>query len=243
MRNTTIATISLKGSRLSFALIAIVLLVLTGCGRVLNAPSFNNMTAIEKNSEIVGDEKNEIVGNVNKAIFDSVDRANLKAETYETGVIEKSGMEVKVPEGRYMIFAGMAGNVFVYDEQGDLVIRELFDEIYGVDSLTVDIRDDYTVFFDGGNEGATIMPAETLISNELTPGIWEVGVDIEAGKYSISVGGGVLGHLQVFDPNKEVRVYELIGGDTTRTESHVELVDGQKLKITGINSIQFNPTE
>ena len=239
MRSTTTAPIS----RLSIVLLIIVLLMLTGCGRLLNAPSYNNMTAIEKNSEIVGDEKNEIVGNISKTIFDSVDRANLKAETYETGVIEKSGMEVKVPEGRYIIFAGMAGNVFVYDEQGDLVIRELFDGFYGVDSLTIDIRDDYTVFFDGGNEGATIMPAETIISNELTPGIWEVGVDIEAGKYSISVGEGVLGHLQIFELDKEVQVYELIGGGTTRTESDVQLVDGQKLKITGIKFIQFKPWE
>ena len=243
MRNTTTAPIKRNGSWLSIALLFIVLLVLVGCGRVLNATSYNNMTAIEKNSEIVGDEKIEIVGNISKTIFDSVDRANLKAETYETGFIEKLGMEVKVPEGRYTIFAGMAGNVFVYDEQGDLVIRELFDDFYGVDSLTVDIRDNYTVFFDGGNEGATIMPAETLISNELTPGIWEVGIDIEAGKYSVSAGEGVLGHLQVFDPDKEVRVYELIGGDTTRTESDVQLIDGQKLKLTGLKSVQFKPIE
>lgn len=243
MRNTTTAPIKRNGSWLSIALLFIVLLVLVGCGRVLNAPSHNNMTAIEKNSEIVGDEKSEVVGNISKTIFDRVDRTNRNAETYETGVIEKSGMEVKVSEGRYTIFAGDAGNVFVYDEQGDLLIRELFDGFYGVDSLTVDISDNHTVFFDGGLEGATIMPAKTLMSNELTPGIWEVGVDIEAGKYSVSAGEGVLGHLQVFGPDEEVRVYELIGGVSTRTKSAVKLVDGQKLKITGLKFVQFKPTE
>ena len=220
-----------------------VLLVLVGCGRILNAPTYNNITAYEKNSEIVGEEKEEIVGKVSQTIFDQVDRDNSEGEYVETGVIEKSGMEVSVPEGRYEIFAGAAGNVFIYDEQGDLLIREMFDRFYGVDSsLTVDLSESHTIFFDGGLEGATIRHAETKISNNLTPGIWEVGLDIEAGDYTITTDN-LVGYLQVFEPDKEVRVYELVGGGTTQTKSNVQLVEGQKLKITGVSQVQFKPNE
>lgn len=236
MKNTTTALIN-RGILLLF-----VVVLLGGCNRYLNAPSFNHMTVVEKNSELVGDEKEEIVGNVSKTIFDSIDRSNSNAESVETGVIEKTGMEIQVSEGRYLIFAGPAGNVFIYDDEGDLLIRELFDTMSGASSLTVDLSEQHTLFFDGGLEGATIRPAETLISNELTPGIWEVGKDIQEGTYSISIEYGI-GHLQIFELDEEVRVYELIGGDYTQTESMVQLVDGQKLKITGVPLVQFEPTE
>lgn len=241
MKNTTTALINGKGSRLSLALVVIVILLLSGCNRVLNASSFNNMSAIEKNSEIIGEEKKGIIGDVSQDIYQSIDRSNLKAETLETGIIQKSGMEVKVPEGRYTIHAGAAGNVFVYDEEGELLIRELFDSMFGVETIQLDIGDNYTIFFDGGLYGATLSPAETLMSNELTSGIWEVGLDIEAGNYSVTAEEGILGYLQVFEIDEEVRLYELIGGATVQTTSDVLLVDGQKLKITGVPLAKFTP--
>ena len=240
MKNTTTAPIKWEGSKwITIALLFSVLLVLAGCGRILNAPTFNNMTDAEKNSEIIGEEKDEIVGKVSQTIFDSVDRNNSKGQNVETGEIEKSGMEVKVPEGRYEIFAGVAGNVFIYDEQGDLLIREMFDRFYGVESaLTVDLNENHIIFFDGGLDGATVRHAKTKISNNLTPGIWEVGLDIEAGDYTITTDN-LVGYLQVFEPDKEVRVYELVGGGTVQTQSNVQLTEGQKLKITGVNQVRF----
>lgn len=216
--------------------------MLGGCDRYLNASAFNNMTAVEMNSEIVGKEKEELVGRVSETIFDAIDRNNASEDHIETGAIEKAGLEIQVPEGRYSILAGPAGNVFIYDEDGDLLIRELFDTMGGASSLTVDLSETHTIFFDGGLDGGTILRAETLISNELTSGIWEVGKDIEEGTYAISTEYEV-GYLQIFERGKEVRVYELIGGDYTKTESIVQLVKGQKLKITGLPLIQFEPTE
>ena len=242
MKNTTTATI--KGVVGKVSLLLAILLVLTGCGRILNAPTFNNMTAHEKNSEIVGEEKDEIVGSVSQTIFDTVDRDNSKGQEIATGEIEKSGMEINVPEGRYEIFAGNAGNVFIYDELGDLLIREMFDRFYGVDStLTVDLGAGHTIFFDGGLDGATVRHAETKVSNNLTPGIWEVGFDIEAGDYTVTTDNRLVGYLQIFEPDKEVRVYELVGGGSVQTKSEVRLVDGQKLKITGVSHVQFKPNE
>ena len=84
MKNTTTAPIKGKGSLpvfsniIAIALLFVVLLVLVGCERVLNAPAFNNMTAHEKNSEIIGEERDEIVGKVSQTIFDTVDRDNSK---------------------------------------------------------------------------------------------------------------------------------------------------------------------
>jgi hypothetical protein len=244
MKNTTTATIKGIGSTwIAVLLLLVVFLVLAGCGRILNAPTYNNMTAHEKNSEIVGEEKGEIVGKVSPTIFDTVDRENSKGQEITTGVIEKSGMEINVPEGRYEIFAGNAGNVFIYDEQGDLLIREMFDRIYGVDSsLTVDLGENHEIFFDGGLDGATVRHAETKIKNNLTPGIWEVGLDIEAGDYTITTDN-LVGYLQVFEPDKAVRVYELVGGGNLQTKSEVRLVDGQKLKITGVSHVQFKKNE
>lgn len=236
MRNTTMALIS-RGITLLF-----VIVMLGGCDGYLNATPSNHMTAVEKNSEIVGDEKEEIIGKVSQTIFNAIDRSNTDVERVETGVIEKTGMEIQVSEGRYVIFAGPAGNVFIYDEKGDLLIRELFDMTGGAGSVTVDLSEEHTLFFDGGLDGATILPAETFISNELTPGIWEVGKDIQEGAYTISTAYGI-GHLQIFELDEEVLVYELIGGDYTQTESVIQLVDGQKLKITGVPLIQFEPTE
>lgn len=241
MRNTTTALINVKSSRLSLVLLIIVLIVLSGCDRVLNASSFNNMSAIEKNSEIIGGEKDEIVGDVSKGIYQSIDRANEKAEAFETSGIPKSGVEVKVPEGRYTIQAGSAGNVFIYDEEGELLMRELFDGMFGVESIELDIGENYTLFFDGGLYWATLSPTETTMSNELSSGIWEVGVDIEAGNYVVTADEGTLGYLQVFEIDEEVQVYELMSGDTLQTTSEVQLIDGQKLKITGIPLVVFNP--
>ena len=52
MKNTTTAPIKVKGSLrakwITIALLLTVLLVLVGCGRVLNAPTFNNITAYRK---------------------------------------------------------------------------------------------------------------------------------------------------------------------------------------------------
>ncbi len=202
MKNTTTAPIKgngslpVSGKRMTIALLLAVLLVLAGCEQVLNAPTFNNMTAHEKNSEIIGEERDKIVGKVSQTIFNAVDRDKSKGQSVGVVDIPKSGKRAFVPEGRYEIFAGESGNVVVYDLDGSPVISEMFDRFYGVDnSVTVNIGPEHTIFFDGGLGGATLLHAETQISNNLTTGIWEVGIDIEAGAvycYNRRPFGGLL---------------------------------------------------
>jgi hypothetical protein len=67
-------------------------------------------------------------------------------------------------------------------------------------------------------------------------------LDIEAGDYTITTDN-LVGYLQVFEPYKEVRIYELVGGGNLQTKSEVRLVDGQKLKITGVSHVQFKKKE
>ena len=250
MKNTTTAPIKGKGSlavsnkRIAIILILSVLLVMVGCERVLNAPTYNNMSAYEKNSEIIGEERDKIVGKVSQTIFDAVDRDNSKGQNVGIVDIPKSGKRAFVPEGRYEIFAGESGNVVVHDLEGHPVISETFDRFYGVDnSITVNIGREHTVFFNGGINGATILHAETQISNDLTAGIWEVGVDIEAGAYTVTTEDHLVGHLQILEPDKEVRVFELVGGGAIQTKSEVQLVEGQILKITGVKLVHFEPVE
>ena len=138
MKNTTTAPIKGRGGlpasskRMTIALLFAVLLVLVGCERVLNAPSFNNMTAHEKNSEVIGEERDKIVGKVSQTIFDAVDRDKSKGQSIGVVDIPKSGKRAFVPEGRYIISTGDSGNVVVFDLQGDPLISEMFDRFYGV---------------------------------------------------------------------------------------------------------------
>ena len=250
MKNTTTAPSKGKGSLpvfskgMSIAILLFVLFVLVGCEQVLNAPSFNNMTAREKNSEIIGEERDKIVGKVSQTIFDAVDRDKSKGQSIGVVDIPKSGKRAFVSEGRYEISTGDSGNVVVYDLQGDPLISEMFDRFYGVDnSVTVNIGREHTIYFDGGIHGAEVRHAETQLSNNLTPGIWEVGIDIEAGAYTVTTEDRLVGYLQIFEPDKEVRVFELVGGGAIQTKSEVQLVDGQILKITGVKQVHFEPVE
>lgn len=217
-------------------------LLLVGCSRYINAPTFQNVTPAEKNGEMMGIEKDVLVGEMSDTIFEEIDRSFKMEEPLETGVIEKSGMEVKVPEGRYTIYGGRAGSVSIYDEQGKSLMKETFDQYYGVMSLTVDLSERHTIFFNGGFEGATITYPEERVPNELTTGIWSVGEDIDAGEYLFSTSG-LIGYVQVFERGKEVRVYELLGREPANSKSNIRLENGQKIKLTGASSFYYESSE
>ncbi|HEX5563860.1 MAG TPA: hypothetical protein VFX34_02780 [Sporosarcina sp.] len=192
----------------------------------------------ERNFEIIGAEKDELIGKVNPAIFATVDRSNEAAEQVESPVYTKEGVKVNLQPGRYMISGYPAGNIFIYDEKGDLVIREIVGHTGGVGSLTVDIEGAYTVFADGGYDHVSFVPVPTALSTDLNAGIWEVGLDIEAGKYTFGSEYG-LGYVEIHEEGKEPVLYEVIGGNETGSRSHAELTEGQKIRITGISLVNF----
>lgn len=220
--------------KLSFVpfILGLFVLALSGCNQ--ESPS-KKAIQYQENYEIVGSEKDELLGNVSDAIFKTSDRSNKGAE--ELFIKDVSKGEISVPSGRYRIAGEMTGNVYIHDENGNLLYHAIVGSPYGVESITVDLDETDTITMDGFDQ-AYVMPAETQLSTELTAGIWEVGTDIEAGDYAISSPYG-LGYLQIFDQNEDPVVFEVIGGGFEGTESDIQLRNGQKLRITDISMIHF----
>lgn len=222
-------------------LIAASLLMLSGCHPLQKAVS-DKISPYEKNFEIIGSEKDVLIGKVNPAIFNTVDRSNEDAEQVERDVLTKEGVKVTLNEGRYTISGYPAGNIFIYDENGELVIREIVGQIGGVGSLTVDIEGTYTVLADGGYDRVGFTPTPTELSTDLSAGIWEVGLDIEAGEYIFGSEYG-MGYLEILEKDKNPVLYEVIGGNVTGSKTRVTLTDGQKIRVTGISLVKFKTVE
>ena len=221
----------------------VALFVMAGCehGAFQDTPS-EKVLRYEENFEIIGSEKDNLIGKVIPSLFKTSDRSNALAEEVQLPVVPHEGKEVKLPSGRYSITGSPTGNVFILDGNGELLLREIVGSYAGVGTLTVDIDETYAIRVDGGYDSVSIIPVATQLSTELTAGIWEVGLDIEAGDYKVTTPYG-LGYLQVLDKNDDPKVYELIGGKYSSTKSSLHLKKGQKLRITGLSSIQFQLNE
>lgn len=242
MKNTMQKWFQLLGGKTGpTILIASCLLILSAC-HPLQKSEPEKLIPYEKNFEIVGPEKDALIGNVNPAIYTTVDRSNENAEQVESEVYTKEGVKVTLQPGRYSITGYPVGNIFIYDKNGDLVIREILGHSAGVGSLTVDIDGTYTVFADGGYDYVSFVPIPTQLSTDLNAGIWEVGLDIEAGEYIFGSEYG-LGYLELHEEGKEPVLYEVIGGIETGSKSRVKLTEGQKIRITGISLVNFKPID
>lgn len=225
--------------RMLFLIFISSLFVLIGCN---DEPS-EKVLRYQENNEIIGPEKDEIIGDISDTIYDSIDRSNAKATEIFIHPVEAPGEQVIPPEGRYTIGPSMnadgshtmqSGRVVVYDEDEALLIEEVLMEFGNV---TVDLNGSHTVHVDGFTQ-AILTPVDTKMSNELYPGIWEVGKDIEAGNYSIHAEYG-FGDLEIFEEGLPPRLFEILN-TTPESMIDIQLKDGQKLKITGVG-IQFEP--
>lgn len=219
--------------------IAVSLLLLSGC-HPLQKSETTKVGPYEANFEIVGDEKDALIGTVNPAIFNTVNRSNENAEQVDRDIFTKEGERVTLQPGRYSITGSPVGNIFIYDEKGDLIIREIVGHSGGVGSLTIDVDDTYAIFADGGYNHVSFVPVPTELSTDLNAGIWEVGLDIEAGEYIFSSEHG-MGYLEIHEKGVDPVLYEVIGGNEMGSQSRVKLKDGQKLRITGISLLNFKP--
>jgi hypothetical protein len=228
--------------RIVFLSLITCIFVLIGCSQ---QPS-DKVLLYEENNEIIGPERDEIVGEISDTIYDSIDRSNANAQEIMIGPIEGTGEDITPPEGRYTITGQspngnpQSGRLLVYDENGTLLIDELIDYGYGVGSVTVDLNGSHTVHIDGLDQAA-FTPTPTQISNQLSAGIWEVGTDIEAGSYSVMADSEfAYGDLIIFEEGKTTRVFEVLN-TTPESKIDVTLTEGQKLKISGLSLLQFEP--
>ncbi len=144
-----------------------------------------------------------------------------------------------VNPGRYVVTGEGSGNFFVNDSSK---INEILDDGsigFGVPSVTVDLEKGDTIELKGLNK-TTFKPAKTKMSNTLTTGYWEVGLDIKAGSYTAGGKKGESGNLFVLQNSIPV-VNEILGDPNSGgVESvKVDLKDGQIIHIAGINEVTF----
>ena len=216
------------------------MLILSGCHNLHGKNSEMIRSAYADNYEITGTARDKIIGEVHPAIFTTVDRSNRDAKRKYAPMPRKDGAKVNVEAGRYVLFGYPTGNISIYDEDDNLLVREIVGEKAGVPTLTADIDSTFTILFDGGYDTVTIIPVKTELSTELTTGIWDVGLDIEPGNYTISIPHGY-GLVQIFEEGKDPQLFELMGGELTGSQSQVQLKEGQKVRVSKIPMVKFEP--
>ena len=163
------------------------MLILSGCHNLQGKKSEMIRSAYADNYEITGTTRDTIIGEVHPAIFTTVDRSNREAKRKYGPMPTKKGAKVNVEAGRYVLTGYPSGNIYIYDKDDNLLVREIVGEKAGVPTLTADIDSTFSILFDGGYNTVTIVPVKTELSTELTTGIWDVGLDIEPGNYTISI--------------------------------------------------------
>lgn len=233
MKNTTM-NINYKFF-LAFILLTIMV-VISGCQE-----ESDKVTKYAKNFEITGDEKEKLLASNSPNVFTSVSRDDSHIEPIVIDPVDKDE-EITVQPGRYTLTGNATGNAYIYDEDGELVFHSIlgnFYGVYGVNTITLDIAEGYTLKFDG-LDVVNISPAFEVFDNMLTAGIWDVGIDIESGEYLMSAPEG-FGYVQILEENNGGKIYEVIGGEYAQTKSNVQLKEGQKIKITDISRIEFTP--
>ncbi|MDN4607994.1 hypothetical protein [Sporosarcina highlanderae] len=216
-------------------------LILSGCHNLQGKKS-EMISVYADNYELTGIIRDEIIGKVHPAIFTTVDRSNKEAKRLFGPMPTKRGAKLYLETGRYELTGNPSGNIYIYDKDDILILQEIVGKHAGVPTLTVDIDSTYSIVFDGGYNTVTIEPAETVLSTELTAGIWDVGLDIEPGDYTISIPVGY-GYVQVLEQGKEPCLFELMGGGLTNSQSIVQLKEGQKVRVSKVSVVYFEPSD
>ncbi|GEL78496.1 hypothetical protein [Tenuibacillus multivorans] len=194
-----------------------------------------------ENYEIIGEEKEGMLEDVSETIFETTDRSNAQAEEILEYYPEEDIEELTINPGRYQITGDGSGNVYIYDQQGDLLFHDILGGRNGVESITIDIAEQHTIKIDGLFH-INFTPVPTEIKTDLTAGIWEVGTDVAAGTYDVTTPHGI-GYVQIFDPDGDHQVYEFIANELSQTKSTIKLTEGQMVRVTDISLVKLKPSE
>ncbi|PKR78403.1 hypothetical protein CEY16_01205 [Halalkalibacillus sediminis] len=213
-------------------------LLLTGC----TDRSTPVIDSYQGNFEIVGEEKSQMVQNVSEQLFETSDRSNDNASNIEEFLEhDEDRTTISVNSGRYKLVPNGSGNVYVSDENNDIIFSGVLGSRYGVPTMTLDIQDTDNILFDG-LASLSIQPVETEMKTELGAGIWHVGKDIQAGTYEISSPEG-LGYVHIYDLNEEPEVYELLTNEMSSNTITINLEKGEVVKVQKLPVILLNPVE
>lgn len=217
----------------------ICMLLLSGCHNLQGSKSDKKIVYAD-NYEIIGTTRDQIIGTVYPAIFTTVDRSNTEAKRTYGPVPTKNGVKLNIETGRYALTGYPSGNIYIYDKDNNLLAQEIVGDKAGVPTLTADIDSTYSIVLDGGYNTVTILPVKTELSTELTAGIWDVGLDIEPGDYTISIPAGH-GFVQILEQGKDPRLFELMAGGLTNSKSLIQLKEGQKVRVSKVSVVTFEP--
>lgn len=148
-----------------------------------------------------------------------------------------------IPVGRYVITGDGTGNLFVYDEDGLPTVNEILDKSgeMGVTSITTNLEAGHEIEI-SGLDNVTFTPAETSLSNTLSTGTWQVGLDIEPGRYDVTAPSGV-GNFVIYNAMDLPATNEILdaSGELGVTQITVNLEEGQVIQISGLNEVNFEP--
>ena len=151
---------------------------------------------------------------------------------------------VDIPPGRYIATTENGFGSFVVYERGTRLpeISEVlgyFAEPAYVPSVALTLVKDQEIKITRLAE-VIFTPLKTEFKTELTTGIWEVGLDIKPGTYTISSKDGRGGSFNLFEGDKPVARMELgKNRANSKASGTVTLINGQTIRISAIPIVLF----
>lgn len=153
-----------------------------------------------------------------------------------------------IPIGIYdATSADSSGNFTMNSDTGALITNEVLgtSDGFGVSKVRVLIMTGYSIHIQGISkvhfEPVTTSFITTSQQVSLYSGMFGVGQDIGVGRYLCTATSGS-GNLIVYDKDGTLVTNEILGGDTGVKNITVDLADEGTIEISGINQVDFTPT-
>lgn len=212
---------SFKRKWLGLLLVATLGIAAVGCSSTTPSDSGDGTTKTEDKKE----EKAQTRDN------STAKETTLAAGTFYVGE--------DVPVGRYVVSGDSTGNFFVYDKSGMPKVNEILGtDGFGVETVTINLEEGQKIEISGINN-VKFVPAETKMLSELSSGSWEVGLDVEPGRYIASVDEGT-GNFFVYRKGLP-KVNEILDASAGMGVQNVtiELEKGDVIQINGLEKVKL----
>lgn len=168
-------------------------------------------------------------------------RTNIDLETINLSAGRYSvGKDETIKPGRYQISGSGSGNVNIYKYSVIYISEILGWPAFGVDSISVDLREYYEVEVSELDQ-ITLKPLKTIETNTVSSGDWVVGLDIKAGRFTALVDESESGRISIYDTSGYIRFSENLGGALTANEISIDLKIGEILIVSNINNLELRP--
>lgn len=214
--------------------IMLAMLILSGCHFLQTKEPSKEAIAYLNNFEIIGEEKERMLANIHPDILKSAIKEKESTEENFLYIDHKADRPYQVSSGRYEVSGKGTGYIYLYNEKNELIYREY--KAYGIETIQLDIREDYDFRFNGLEE-VSLIEIEPEITFTLTTGVWEVGTHIHPGVYEIQGEG--FGYIYVFG-EEDPRIFEIISSPFTHPEIAVEFSEGDQVIVSGLSKVRLH---